>query len=148
MIWLQSKDEFDCLALFDPSTGALEKRSRATLGEDAPNWDEIAGSFSQVKDLVFALYRNHGQAIFRVSDNDFVLDGQTVVNVQGSGCERRMSIETMGTVVFEIDYELVGIDMLQGDPTPFVDDEDFDFGLFVSNMSKSAERRNVLLGRN
>lgn len=147
MIWVQSKDEFDCVAQFDPATGVLGKHSRAALGVVAPTWPEIAGSFSEVKNGAFVLYRYRGQIFLRAFGNVYELDNQTVVNVCGTGFKRRMSIQTMGCCVLDMEYELVSRNAISCDPTPFVEDEDFDFGLFVSNMSKSRERREVMLGK-
>lgn len=146
-MWIQSKDEFDCVAQFDPSTGSIEKHSRTKLAQHAPKWSELAGSFSEVHDDVFVLYRNDDRLIFRTNDNAFVLDGRTVVNVTGDGYKKRMCVERSEVAVLEFEYELVSSNAISDDPTPFVDDEDFDFGLFVSNISKSAERREVLLGK-
>jgi len=44
-------------------------------------------------------------------------------------------------------YVLLQAPPIPGDPTPFIEDEDFDFGLFVRNISRSSERRKVLLGQ-
>jgi hypothetical protein len=52
----------------------------------------------------------------------------------------------MGKSVSELEYELLNDGPIPGDLTPFIDDEDFDFGLFVSNISKDQDRREVLLG--
>ncbi len=35
--------------------------------------------------------------------------------------------------------------MIKDDPTPFVDEEDFDFGLFLSNVAKDESRQRRLL---
>ena len=146
-MWIQSKDEFDCVAQFDPSTGTIEKHSRARMVQNAPDWSELAGSFAEVQRQVFVLYRQHDQLVFRTNDNEFVLDGRTVVNVSGDSYRRRMCIEKCGVAVLEFDYELAQANAIANDPTPFVEDEDSDFGLFVSNISKNAERRGVLLGK-
>lgn len=145
-MWIQSKDEFDCVAQFDPGTGTLKKHSRTKLEQYAPQWSELAGSFSEAKNTVFVLYRNDDRIVFRTNSDEFVLDGRTIVNVIGKGRRKRMCIEKNGVSILEFEYEIVRSDTIADDSTPFADDEDFDFGLFVSNISKSTKRRDVLLG--
>jgi hypothetical protein len=146
MIWLYSHNEYDYLGRFDPNTGHLKKTSLKGLGSEAPDITEFAGSFPEVKGGLFVLYRHRGQVIFWAFGNEFVLDGQTIVDVDGSGRNRCLSIKTMGKSVSELEYELLNDGPIPGDLTPFIDDEDFDFGLFVSNISKDQDRREVLLG--
>ncbi len=147
MIWLQSKNEYDCLAEFDPATGGLRKHSRRTLGVNAPDVKEIVGSFADIKSGLLVLFQSRGRIVFWASGKEFELDGQTIVDVHGSGCKKRLTIKTNGAVVHDLDYELANDDAISDDPTAFVDGEDYDFGVFVSNISKDKDRRDVLLGK-
>lgn len=147
MMWICSNDDFDCIAKFDPQTGSLEKYSATALNQDAPQSTEIAGNFSEVKHARFVLYRSENQIIFRVDDAEFVLDGRTIIDVSKCQSIRQMAIQREGALIFEFKYELMRDDSIPNDPTPFVSDEDFDFGLLASNISKSAERRDVMLGK-
>lgn len=147
MMWLCSNDDFDCIAQFDPQTGSLKKYSKAALDHDAPQCTEIVGNFSEVKHARLVLYPSDNRVIFRVNDAEFVLDGRTIIDVSKCQATRQMTIRRDGALVLEFKYELMRDNSIPNDPTPFVSDEDFDFGLLVSNISKSAARRDVLLGK-
>jgi len=50
--------------------------------------------------------------------------------------------------VLDITYSLEGVaQAIPGDPTAFIEDEDFDIGLFASNVSKDPERRAVFTAK-
>ncbi len=97
------------------------------------------------------LYRLGNSIAFRVIgegfDCKFDLDSSTVVEVDGPPLERELVVIRDGNVMFKTTYAVDVDDIIPNDPTPFVEDEDFDFGLFVSNISKSPGRKDVMLGR-
>ncbi|MBW1903108.1 MAG: hypothetical protein JRJ20_15990 [Deltaproteobacteria bacterium] len=145
MIWLQSNEKFDSLAEYDPETGMLKKHSRKNLGSNVPETTD--GFYSELTNGVFILYRFNDSLYFRANDNDFILDSVTEVVVSGPWENRELKVFCDGKMIFETIYSPHGPKPISNDPTPFIEDEDFDFGIFVSNISKSPKRKDLLLGR-
>jgi len=59
-----------------------------------------------------------------------------------------MKIMQGSETVLEITYSLEGVSQaIPGDPTAFIEDEDFDIGLFAGNVSKDPERRAVFTAK-
>jgi hypothetical protein len=145
MIWLQSNEKFDSLAEYDPKNGMLTKHSRKNLGSNVPETTD--GFYSELTNGVFILYRFNDNLYFRANDNDFILDSVTEVVVSGPQEKRELKVLCNGKMIFKTIYSSHDIGPLSNDPTPFIEDEDFDFGIFVSNISKSPKRKDILLGR-
>ena len=151
-MWLQCHDRFDSVGLFDEVRGRFERFSRKVLGSDAPSLHDTDGSYSDQSAGTFMLYKLGDTIVFRVVgegfDCKFNLDSSTVVEVDGPPLERELVVIRNGNVMFKATYAVNVDAIIPNDPTPGVDDEDFDFGLFVRNISKSPERKDVMLGRN
>lgn len=146
-MWIQSQERFDCVAEFDDEKGTLREYSRQFLAAQAPKIAETDGWFSHIRGGVLILYRKTGNIFFRVNDNEFVLDKGTEVEVFGPREKRKLVLKRNAQVVFDIEYELLQEPPIPNDPTPFIEEEDFDFGVFVSNISKDPKRKAVFLGK-
>lgn len=144
MIWLQLNSKYDGLAEYDHAKGMFTIASRSTLGGKAPS--KTDGIFAILSTVFVALYC-YGQKLFlRIGDDCIPLTSDLIVTVSGDIKDRRLIVEKAGSVIANIDYTLDMSDQFANDPTSFIEDEDFDFGLFVSNISKNNERQRVLLG--
>ncbi len=97
------------------------------------------------------LYKRDGRIIFRVcqegANREFHLDAVTEIAVSGPAARRELTVLRDGANVFHTTYALKEVYRCSEDTTPFIEDEDFDFGLLVSNISKNPARKEVLLGR-
>ena len=144
MIWLQLNSKYDGIAEYDHAKGMFTIASRNTLGGKAPL--KTDGVFAILSTVFVALYCFSQQLFLRIGDDCIPLTSDLVVTVSGDINSRKLRVEKAGVVVAHIDYTLDVSDQFPNDPTPFVEDEDFDFGLFVSNISKNSERQRVLLG--
>ena len=134
MILLQSKDEFDSLAELDLLTGQLTWHSKQTNPDLAKR--PSCGSISHVQGRVMALYAIDGNLHFWIDKEDFILADDVEVDFErlrnGSNHIRLLHDKT---VLFDWMYEQPVIEPRLGvDTTAFVDEEDFDFGLFVFNV--------------
>ncbi|MDA8228556.1 MAG: hypothetical protein M0T74_12830 [Desulfitobacterium hafniense] len=143
MLWLQSNTKFDEIAEFYPDTMEFTKLSKRKLGSSAP--EKFDGFFSDFGTGWLALYKQDGRLMFASSRNIFVLDDNTIVNVYGSPNQRRLEVVRDGDVIYSTLYLLDDTATFHDDPTSFIEDEDFDFGLFVSNISKSPDRKAIIL---
>jgi hypothetical protein len=146
-MWLQCQEEYDCLAEFNPEEGILKKHSRKILGSHASKIENVDGWFSEATYGTFMLFKNKNRIYFSVYGTEFMLDDKTAVEVSGPRTKRLLQVIHEDKVIFETYYTPIGEGMIKGDPTPFIEDEDFDFGLFVSNISKNPKRKDVFLGK-
>jgi hypothetical protein len=143
---LQSQDKFDSLAELDVATGAVSWLSRSSVEVARV---EICGHFSTLAGRLIMLYRFEGVLRLRIDDLVFAL---TDIH----GLERTLLPENMARLtlfegdapVFSMTYRRPHIfPPLALDPTPFVEEEHFDFGLFVYNVLNDPGRRARIYGR-
>lgn len=65
-----------------------------------------------------------------------------LVNLKRGAATNTLSFHIGGQCVLELEYRKPVIDPpLEHDPTPFVEEEHFDFGLFVRNVVSDRTRR-------
>jgi len=57
--------------------------------------------------------------------------------------KRHIIIQEGERVIFDTDYDEIEV-TFENDPTPMIEDEDFDFGLFLENLSKNRVRQKLL----
>lgn len=144
MIWLQSNDKHDELAEYDHGKGTFTTASRNDLGSNAPSRTD--GIFSILSTVFVALYK-FGQGLFvRIGDQCIPLTDDVVATVSGGSNNRTLTVKKAGKEIAHFRYALDGSKKFPDDPTPFIEDEDFDFGLFLSNISTNDKRKRVLLG--
>lgn len=60
---------------------------------------------------------------------------------------RHITIEYYGTMILDTDYDEISL-TFEFDPTPFIEDEDFDFGLFLEILALSPERQERIFSQN
>ncbi len=142
MIWLQSNDKYDELAQYDHASGAYKNASRKAMTASL-NTD---GTFSILAGTFVALYNFEQLLFLRIGDECICLSEDVVATVSGGINNRSLTVKKSKSEILHLDYSLDHSPQFSNDPTPFIEDEDFDFGLFVSNISKSEERKRVLLG--
>ena len=58
--------------------------------------------------------------------------------------KRHIVIQEGERVIFDTDYDEIEVTFVN-DPTPNIDDEDFDFGLYLENTSKRPERQKLMM---
>ncbi|WP_297891177.1 hypothetical protein [Shewanella sp.] len=144
MIWLQSNDKFDEVAEYDHGKGTFTMASRNSLGSKAPSSTD--GIFALLSVVFVALYKFGQELFIRIGDQCIPLTDDVVVSVSGDAKNKQLTVEKSGQVIARINYALDVSKKFPDDPTPFIEDEDFDFGLFISNISKNDARKRVLLG--
>ncbi len=120
-------------------------------------YDERSGEFAAPRPLVsgmlirgqcgtlgttkLVLYRGEGNQLkLRRGGDTISITDDTHVELT-SGTRRALSLVTRGSTVLRIEYEpKEAMDSVE-DLTPFAEDEDEDFGLFVANVLRDAGRR-------
>jgi len=90
---------------------------------------------------VLILYREADVLHLRLDDTDFELTDDTRIELS-RGDVNVLTAVRGGTVLFSLKYQPPVIEPpLEIDPTPFVEEEHFDFGLFVYNIMRDVDRR-------
>jgi len=144
MIWLQSNEKFDLLVEYDHYSGRYTAHSRKDLG--VTSLERIEGFFSILSGIFVALYTYGQQLFLRIGDDCIQFTDDILVEVSGDEINRKMVVKKGDQRVANVEYVLDLSFRFPDDPTPFIEDEDFDFGLFVSNVAKNPNRKRVLLG--
>ena len=137
---LQSEDKFDQLAELDPSTGTYRFFSRKqhpelTIGSPA-------GGYSIINGTTLSLYRRDGVLYFRAGDREFELTHDVISTLTQEDNNRVFQLIRDGNALFILRYPPPVHEVaLSIDPTPFVEEEDFDFLLFVHKVLTETGRR-------
>lgn len=107
---------------------------------ERPDWSAVSGDFVIVNGLLVALYRRDDELRVRVGRDETVLRAgaveRTVVGRRAKVSVRSTSGERLAWA-----YDLPVLDPpLSLDPTPRVNEEHYDFGLFLLGVSGDPER--------
>jgi len=144
LMWLYSFDNFVEVYRYDYKTKVIVKFTKSDLVDKTIEFD---GMLSKIGDNLFLLFKNNGSLIFIANENEILIDDDVLINVTGKPSDRVLTILKKGKFLFEVHYSLVDDKSIEGDLTPFAEEEDFDFGLFVSNISMDKRRQKVFLGK-
>ncbi|MBN1254275.1 MAG: hypothetical protein JXA50_03285 [Deltaproteobacteria bacterium] len=144
MIFLQNNNNFDEIAEYDTETGNYYLHLKSTLKSKQPI--KTNGFYAFLSDMFFALYVDKGELKLRFTKSIIILSDNIKIEISGKPESRNLQIIEDRNILFEHKYSIDIPNNFQDDPTPFVEDEDFDFGLFIANISKDKIRKKVLLG--
>lgn len=143
MILLQSYDRYDDLLELDFVTGAIRFLSRAKEPQLAS--ETIRGMYSTLCSDVVLLYRRNDRLFLRARGQDIEVDDTTAFVLKRAFPQSRLTVVRGGNALFQWDYETpIPVPPLADDPTPFVEEEDFDFGLFLSHVTADPDRKTRL----
>lgn len=139
-VWLRRAHHYAEIAHFEPSNRALDKaRNDAPAPDD---WDALAGTFFIGRDDFLALYRRGGQIFFASRDLIVELNEEITAERRLVDTERRLIVKRAGSAIADIAYSVPDrLVSTEEDPTPFVDDEDFDYGLHVTRVINDPDRQ-------
>ena len=124
---------------FNPVTGHL---SNVLPRRDSSRDESLRGEFAHIDGHTWFLYRYRDEVHFRI-DNivDLVLSDDIQIKVV-YGTTNQIIITKGGAVAFIWDYRNAQTaPTFENDPTPFIEEEDFDFGLFVRNVANNVKRK-------
>ena len=141
-IWLRSNEIYDSIIKLSLDNGSIKKYSKKENTNDSL---KINGWFSEIESKLFALYSLDKKLYFYYSGKTIELKEEIRIEVSGSPEKRHLEVFNENNLVFEILYNIKKNKIYNNDPTPFIEKEDFDFGLFVSNISKNIQRKKILV---
>ena len=143
MLWLQSNSKFDVIAEFNPDLLVFKILSKKGLGPIQP--EKYNGFFDEFPECCLAIFSQGKQIKLLINKTIFELDDKTIVNISNKDGKRKLDIIKNGISIFNILYSLKNNNFFKDDLTAFIDKEDFDFGLFISNISKDPERKAIFI---
>jgi hypothetical protein len=146
MTIIQNYFKYTDFRLFDPFTQTI---SLDLLNEVRAS-EKIYGFFACLGGMQCVLYRQQGRLMLSVKGINSVFDDLSVSTMTISRIVsgdiiyflRHITISDDSQIIFETDYTENG-PYFENDVTMY-EVEDFDFGLFLENLSKNRERRNVI----
>ena len=145
-MFLQSHQSFDTVAEYDPSTRTFTTFSRNVEPSRVPT-GQLSGVFDHLGERRVLLYRLDGVLYLEIDDDRIPMEGH-VVEVYAANEDRVLRVFGNSTVVFELTYSSPHLDPpLSDDLTAFVEEEDFDFGLFLANVSRDQERQSRMYAK-
>lgn len=146
LMLVKSHDRYAVLGVFDPQSGRLDEIPRIdpVTGQDRTTADLICGHFTIVAETVVVFYRYNGYLWLRLGRDARQLEpGPSPFRYSRVHDRARMSLVDGAREVVSVEYT-AGPESgppLSKDMTPFVETEDWDFGLFVHNRLRSKARR-------
>jgi hypothetical protein len=136
MTLLQSKDRFNDVYEIDLATGSYCIHDRHTITSPLHGFAAILDGY------LVALYRHEGQLHVRINRQDLLLDETTTATLNRAQTHHLM-IENRAGQSLNWEYTPPRIDPpLEDDLSACVEEEDFDFGIFVYNIINQPGRRN------
>lgn len=126
-------------AELDPQLGLVRW---FTLPPDEAGRIQVQGHVARVGGSVLCLYRiSSGVLRFRLDDYDVLLDEATVIELE-RGETNTIVVKQKESALFSWTYAAPDLNPpLDEDPTPFIEEEDFDFGVFLHNVTHDDDRR-------
>lgn len=143
MILLQSKDLFDDILLFDPQTSEKHylKRSSSPEFAEVP----IKGTFAILGGHSLMLYRLGSQLMFSIDEKTIPIDDTLSSVLQKKKKNGLLILKNSSTELLRFEYTLDDLQqMIPGDTTPHLGEEDFDFCTFVHNVLNNHQRRSFI----
>ena len=137
---LQSNDRFDEIAQFDPVTGNYRLLSKKANRELVTG--PISGGYSLVGQALLALYRKNEDLFVWIDNREFLVSDTVSSALIEEGDQKIFRLLDNERPIATFKYSPPVSEIPRGlDPTPFVEEEDFDFGLFLHNVLTEPGRR-------
>lgn len=142
MLLLRSKQRFDEFAELDPATGRIVRRF--TEVSKAP--PRVSGHYADLSGHTVALFRRRDGNLNLILGENLIYqlgDDLRVRREENSGMCALVVRNKGGVVAGYLEYELPVIDPPLEDDyvSSFVEEKDFDFGLFVQNIANNHARQ-------
>jgi hypothetical protein len=132
---LDSFDKFGEVAEYDPDAGVLA-RAGGRVGDQAGPHTTLGHYATLGRDLVI-LARVNGLLRLQVGSTVLSIDQDTTARYRKYPIFHSVEIWQRGAKEYIIEFNYPAPDVvvpIENDPTPLVNEEDFDLGLFISNV--------------
>ena len=137
MVLLQSNDRFNEVAELSLDAGDWRVTQRSDESRPTDGFYSILGK------TFCAVVRSGGKLLIRIGETQMELTEDVSIEVSGPSSKRVLVVSREGIPCVRHEYSCLK-GHIEGDMTPFIEDEDFDFGLFLSNLSRNPRRQAVM----
>jgi hypothetical protein len=144
MFLLRNNEQFSDIVTYDADNRSWQRLDYERRQNVVPA--DIAGFFAILSSKFCAMFRSGQEIIVCVGDVQVPLSHRVKINVTGNPEKRRLTISQDANVIVNHEYCVDTSNQFENDPTPFIEDEDYDFGLFMANIAGSQVRQEVLKG--
>lgn len=143
MLILHYENNYNFIVEFDPISNQYKKKERPkkfTRVVDGNFFEDIYGYivlyFDRYKELL----------ILVINGNEYELNENTIVeSIGGYDKIKQLIVKRNNVVIYKVNYTTSYEQHFGENELDMVDDEDFDIGLWLSNISKSSERKKIFL---
>ena len=137
IIELQSSDYFSRVGQLNTATNTITECSKES--------DKlvVGGWYSEVDGRHFAIFANEGRLYVFLGNRTLGVTRETKASDFPFKGHRKFEVIEGGLPVFTKTY--TPRSALQGDVTPFLEDEDEDFLIFVKNIINNPDRQKILI---
>lgn len=142
MLLLRSNRVFKNLLELDPVTGGNREFSQANMASAS---EKVSGFFDHLGGVLVAIYAFSGHLILKIGERAISITPEVTVVTTGAPNSRKLEAFDNKIVLATVTYAVTNISKFENDPTSFIENEDFDFGLFVANLIGSTDRKAVAL---
>lgn len=130
--WLQSSRRFQDVAQFYQESGEF-----TIVNRDSPGCpDQLEGSFDILGGTFMALFSDGATLFIGVGHHTLLVTDEVVVTVEGDPSDRLLVLKRGNAVLKTVQYSVPSEELISGDTTAFIHDEDVDYGLFLSRVYK------------
>jgi hypothetical protein len=144
---IHSFDRFGEVRHLDSTTGALTPAATSRVGTATT----VHGHYGWLGDTLVLFYRNREALLLRIGASIAPIDNTTSITYNRVKDRRVLEVidKATGAIAARLEYTLPKpVVAPEDDPTPFAEPEDFDFGLFISNIANDPQRRSRIYRNN
>jgi|688.fasta_scaffold231290_2 hypothetical protein len=146
MFLLRNSEIYQDIVAFDLTDGTWQRVDLEMQNKLGPRG--LSGFFALLSSNFCAIFRSGQEIMMCVGGVRISLSKDVKISVSGNRDQRRLVVSKKGEMVVAQVYSLDNWGKIKGDPTPFVEEEDFDFGLLIANIAGSPERQQVFIENN
>lgn len=137
-MYLEAFGRYPTVAEFDPASNYFSELNR--LEDKVPPDARFWGYFDKLGGQLLLLYRVGEELFLRHNNQDNRIDDDVSASFT-EGAMNRLLVTRGDETMVDITYPHPKEWRIPFDTTPFVEDEDFDFGLFIANVLTEPGRR-------
>jgi len=113
---------------------------------------KVSGFYSYIGSILVKIFRlDDSPILLEIGENRYVFEDLKITTCDVDRIrddykifqKRRIVIQEHERIVFDTDYDEIEV-TFENDPTPMIEDEDFDFGLFLESISNNRVRQKLL----
>jgi hypothetical protein len=150
IITLQNYDDS-----FEFATYCANQEQFEVYRVDSPSQVKISGRFSHMGGILVKIFRlDDNLLLLEIAEERYVFENLKIVTHDVERIsdgfkifqKRHIVIQEGERAIFDTDYDEIGL-TFENDWTPMIEDEHFDFGLFLENLSSDPKRQKRLWDR-